>query len=84
MAKRDNDSVYFEKVPALSSLAAVQGSAIRYDTKKELPRVCFSGVIVAKSQPFDCHDAEVCGTDIFQKLVPLVLFDRLVMTRATL
>ncbi|CAF0888609.1 unnamed protein product [Adineta steineri] len=53
VAKRDNDSVYFEKVPALSSLPAVQGA------------------IVAKSQPFDCHDPEVCGTDIFQKLVPL-------------
>ncbi|UJR14946.1 hypothetical protein I4U23_001927 [Adineta vaga] len=53
VAKRDNDSVYFEKVPALSSLPAVQGA------------------IVAKSQPFDCHDAEVCGADIFQKLVPL-------------
>jgi hypothetical protein len=25
VAKRDNDSVYFEKVPALSSLPAVQG-----------------------------------------------------------
>ncbi|CAF0965313.1 unnamed protein product [Adineta ricciae] len=53
VAKRDNDSVYFEKVPALSSLQAVQGA------------------IVAKPQPFDCHDAEVCGPDIFQKLVPL-------------
>ncbi|CAF1159923.1 unnamed protein product [Rotaria sp. Silwood1] len=53
VAKRDNDSVYFEKVPTLSSLPAIQGA------------------IVAKSQPFDCHDAEVCGQDIFQKLVPL-------------
>ncbi|CAF3354792.1 unnamed protein product [Rotaria socialis] len=53
VAKRDNDSVYFEKVPALSSLPAVQGA------------------IVAKPQPFDCHDPEVCGPDIFQKLVPL-------------
>ncbi|CAF1230111.1 unnamed protein product [Rotaria magnacalcarata] len=53
VAKRDNDSVYFEKVPALSSLPAVQGA------------------IVAKPQPFDCHDSEVCGPDIFQKLVPL-------------
>ncbi|CAF1355817.1 unnamed protein product [Rotaria sordida] len=53
VAKRDNDSVYFEKVPTLSSLPAVQGA------------------IVAKPQPFDCHDPEVCGVDIFQKLVPL-------------
>jgi hypothetical protein len=53
-AKRDNDSVYFDKVPALSSLPAIQA------------------VIVAKPQPFDCHDPEVCGPDIFQKLVPLV------------
>lgn len=35
-----------------------------------LPAV--QGAIVAKPQPFDCHDPEVCGTDIFQKLVPLV------------
>ncbi|CAF4212639.1 unnamed protein product, partial [Rotaria sp. Silwood2] len=53
VAKRDNDSVYFEKVPTLSSLPAVQGA------------------IVAKPQPFDCHDPDVCGSDIFQKLVPL-------------
>lgn len=33
----------------------------------------FSGVIVAKPQPFDCHDPDVCGADIFQKLVPLVI-----------
>ena len=46
--------MYFEKVPALSSLAAVQGG------------------IIAKPLPFDCHDPEVCGPDIFQKLVPLV------------
>ncbi len=26
--KRDNDSVYFEKVPALSSLPVVQGNSI--------------------------------------------------------
>ncbi len=54
-AKRDNDSVYFEKVPTLSSLPAIQGA------------------ILAKPQPFDCHDPEVCGADIFQKLVPLVM-----------
>jgi len=30
------------------------------------------GIIVAKPQPFDCHDPEVSGTDIFHKLVPLV------------
>lgn len=54
--KRDNDSVYFEKVPILSSLPAVQG------------------VTVAKSQFFDCHDPDVSGVDIFQKLVPLVKF----------
>lgn len=53
-AKRDNDSVYYEKVPTLASLPAIQG------------------VIVAKPQPFDCHDPEVSGTDIFHKLVPLV------------
>jgi len=41
---------------------------------------CFViGAIVAKPQPFDCHDIEVCGADIFQKLVPLVIiiFDKL-------
>ncbi|CAF0735791.1 unnamed protein product [Adineta steineri] len=52
-AKRDNDSVYFEKVPSLSSLPAIQG------------------VIVAKSQAFDCHNPDVCGVDIFQKLIPM-------------
>ncbi|UJR31730.1 hypothetical protein I4U23_019210 [Adineta vaga] len=51
--KRDNDSVYFEKVPSFSSLPAVRGA------------------IVAKSQAFDCHNSDVCGSDIFQKLVPL-------------
>jgi hypothetical protein len=34
--------------------------------------VFFEGAIVAKPQPFDCNDTEVCGADIFQKLVPLV------------
>jgi tyrosine-protein phosphatase non-receptor type 23 len=53
--KRDNDSVYFEKVPTLTSLSAVQGA------------------IVAKPQLFDCHDADVSGPDIFQKLVPMVI-----------
>ncbi|CAF1156375.1 unnamed protein product [Rotaria sp. Silwood1] len=53
IVKRDNDSVYFEKVPALSSLPIVQGA------------------IVAKSQSFDCHDPDVSGPDIFQKLVPM-------------
>lgn len=28
-AKRDNDCVYFEKVPALASLPAVQGRSLR-------------------------------------------------------
>ncbi|CAF1254501.1 unnamed protein product [Rotaria sordida] len=53
IVKRDNDNVYFEKVPTLSSLPAVQGA------------------IVAKSQSFDCHDPDVSGSDIFQKLVPM-------------
>jgi hypothetical protein len=35
--------------------------------------IWFVGAVVAKSQPFDCHDADVCGVDIFQKLVPLVI-----------
>ncbi|CAF0803217.1 unnamed protein product [Didymodactylos carnosus] len=52
-AKRDNDSVFFEKVPALSSLTAVQGA------------------IVAKPQSFDFQDPEVCGPDIFQRLLPM-------------
>lgn len=72
-AKRDNDSVYFEKVPALSSLPAVQGMI--FDTKEKqntMSFFLFKGVMVAKPQPFDCHDQEVCGADIFQKLVPLV------------
>ena len=54
MAKRDNDSVYFEKVPSLISLPVIQGA------------------IVAKPQPFDWHDPNVSGQDIFHKLVPLV------------
>ncbi len=29
VAKRDNDSVYFEKVPNLSSLSAIQGNLIQ-------------------------------------------------------
>ena len=33
----------------------------------------FTGVIVAKPQPFDCHDPDVCGADIFNKLVPMVI-----------
>ncbi|CAF4180831.1 unnamed protein product [Rotaria sp. Silwood2] len=53
IVKRDNDNVYFEKVPALSSLPTVQGA------------------IVAKPQAFDCHDPDVSGPDIFQKLVPM-------------
>ncbi|CAF1202317.1 unnamed protein product, partial [Didymodactylos carnosus] len=52
-AKRDNDSVFFEKVPTLSSLTAVQGA------------------IVAKPQSFDFQDPDVCGPDIFQRLVPM-------------
>ncbi|CAF1153019.1 unnamed protein product [Adineta ricciae] len=51
--KRDNDNVYFEKVPTLSSLPVVRGA------------------VVAKSQAFDCQNSDVCGADIFQKLVPL-------------
>jgi hypothetical protein len=35
--------------------------------------ILFIGAIVAKPQPFDCHDPEVSGVDIFQKLVPLVI-----------
>jgi hypothetical protein len=27
---------------------------------------------VAKPQPFDCHDSDISGPDIFQKLVPMV------------
>ena len=57
MAKRDNDSVYFEKVPSLTSLPVIQGA------------------IVAKPQPFDWHDPNVSGQDIFHKLVPLVTVD---------
>ena len=35
-AKRDNDSVYFEKVPTLSNLPAIQGmSSDRIDEEKE-------------------------------------------------
>ncbi len=52
--KRDNDSVYFEKVPSLTSLPAVQGA------------------VVAKPLSFDCHDPDISGPDIFQKLVPMV------------
>jgi hypothetical protein len=32
----------------------------------------FKGAIVAKPQPFDCHDPDISGPDIFQKLVPMV------------
>jgi hypothetical protein len=45
VAKRDNDSVYFEKVPTLASLPAIQGSFIgenrllsRFDLKERLWR----------------------------------------------
>ncbi len=77
VAKRDNDSVYFEKVPTLSSLPAIQGILLNKIEKKKDYFVI--GAIVAKPQPFDCHDIEVCGADIFQKLVPLVIiiFDKL-------
>ena len=33
---------------------------------------CFQGAIVAKPLLFDCHDSDISGPDIFQKLVPLV------------
>lgn len=56
---------------ALSSLPAIQGSAMKKNRKAEKEIGCL-GAIVAKSQAFDCHDPEVCGADIFQKLVPLV------------
>ncbi|CAF4841634.1 unnamed protein product, partial [Rotaria socialis] len=29
--------------------------------------------IVAKSQAFDCHDPDVSGPDIFQKLIPMAI-----------
>jgi len=81
VAKRDNDSVYFEKVPTLSSLPAIQGILLNKIQKqrRRFFGILFLGAIVAKPQPFDCHDTEVCGVDIFQKLVPLVImkFDTL-------
>ena len=62
--------MYFEKVPTLASLPAIQG--MRLEGIKKFFHLDFKGAIVAKPQPFDCHDPEVCGSDIFQKLVPLV------------
>ena len=41
--------------------------------EKRMKSICgFQGAVVAKSQAFDCHDPDVSGPDIFQKLVPMV------------
>ena len=32
IAKRDNDSVYFEKVPSMTSLSAIQGKTIKEES----------------------------------------------------
>ncbi|CAF3260744.1 unnamed protein product [Rotaria sp. Silwood2] len=74
IVKRDNDNVYFEKVPALSSLPTVQGNLIKVILQKKrqlFVYIIIKGAIVAKPQAFDCHDPDVSGPDIFQKLVPM-------------
>lgn len=77
IVKRDNDNVYFEKVPSLTSLPAVQGKWNGNDGERMKCVRVYQGVVVAKSQAFDCHDPDVSGPDIFQKLVPMVSERRL-------
>ena len=78
-AKRDNDCVYFEKVPTLASLPAIQGQHATTENNLTLIIIIiivlssFTGAIVAKPQLFDSHDPDVSGTDIFHKLVPMVI-----------
>lgn len=72
IAKRDNDSVYFEKVPNLSQLPVIHGRTVERRDCLVPERFVSIGAVVAKPQFFDCHDANVSGPDLFQNLIPMV------------
>ncbi|KAG8194991.1 hypothetical protein JTE90_008169 [Oedothorax gibbosus] len=52
-SKKENEFVYHDKVPALTSLPELKGASL------------------VKGIPFNITDPEVCGPDIFARLVPM-------------
>lgn len=84
-AKKDNDFIYHEAVPALDTLQSVKGqgalgplgTGIGWDgvggsaRERSQPGVCLAGAPLVKALPVNPTDPAVTGPDIFAKLVPM-------------
>ncbi|NXC54807.1 PTN23 phosphatase, partial [Aleadryas rufinucha] len=80
-AKKDNDFIYHEAVPALDTLQSVKGQGALGPLgwggaggslwERSQPGLCPTGAPLVKALPVNPTDPAVTGPDIFAKLVPM-------------